>query len=151
MPHIRSSDEATTYLKKLRQILQYLDTCDGNMQEGSLRADVNVSVLKKGNYEKYFETKDLSYLGTRCEIKNMNSIRFIQQAIDYEAKRQVGILEDGGEIDQETRLYDPDTGKTRSMRSKEEAHDYRYFPCPCLLYTSPSPRDRTRSRMPSSA
>ena len=102
------------------------------MQEGSLRADVNVSVLKKGNYEKYFETKDLSYLGTRCEIKNMNSIRFIQQAIDYEAKRQVGILEDGGEIDQETRLYDADTGKTRSMRSKEEAHDYRYFPCPDL-------------------
>ena len=82
LPHIRSSDEATTYLNKLRQILQYLDTCDGNMQEGSLRADVNVSVLKKGNYEKYFETKDLSYLGTRCEIKNMNSIRFIQQAID---------------------------------------------------------------------
>ena len=132
LPHMRSSDEATTYLKKLRQILQYLDTCDGNMQEGSLRADVNVSVLKKGNYEKYLETKDLSYLGTRCEIKNMNSIRFIQQAIDYEAKRQVGILEDGGEIDQETRLYDPDTGKTRSMRSKEEAHDYRYFPCPDL-------------------
>ena len=102
------------------------------MQEGSLRADVNVSVLKKGNYEKYLETKDLSYLGTRCEIKNMNSIRFIQQAIDYEAKRQVGILEDGGEIDQETRLHDPDTGKTRSMRSKEEAQDYRYFPCPDL-------------------
>ena len=131
-PHIRSSQEATSYLKKLRQILQYLDTCDGNMQEGSLRADVNVSVLKKGTYEKYLETENLSYLGTRCEIKNMNSMRFIQQAVDYEAKRQVGVLEDGGEIIQETRLYDPDTGKTRSMRSKEEAHDYRYFPCPDL-------------------
>ena len=132
-PHIRSSEEAISYLKKLRQILQYLDTCDGNMQEGSLRADINVSVLRKGNYEKYLEKEDLSFLGTRCEIKNMNSMRFIQQAIDYEAKRQVGILEDGGKIIQETRLYDPDAGKTKSMRSKEEAHDYRYFPDPDLL------------------
>ena len=131
-PHIRSSEEAISYLKKLRQILQYLDTCDGNMQEGSLRADINVSVLRKGNYEKYLEKEDLSFLGTRCEIKNMNSMRFIQQAIDYEAKRQVGILEDGDKIIQETRLYDPDAGKTKSMRSKEEAHDYRYFPCPDL-------------------
>ena len=131
LTHIRSSDEVQLP-KKTTSNASIFRYCDGNMQEGSLRADVNVSVLKKGNYEKYFETKDLSYLGTRCEIKNMNSIRFIQQAIDYEAKRQVGILEDGGEIDQETRLYDPDTGKTRSMRSKEEAHDYRYFPCPDL-------------------
>ena len=131
-PDIRSSDEAISYLKKLRQILQYLDTCDGNMQEGSLRADINVSVLKKGDYRKYLDTKNLSFLGTRCEIKNMNSMRFIQQAIDYEANRQVGILEDGGEVYQETRLYDPDSGKTKSMRSKEEAHDYRYFPCPDL-------------------
>ena len=102
------------------------------MQEGSLRADVNVSVLRIGNYEKYLEKEDLSFLGTRCEIKNMNSMRFIQQAVDYEASRQVGILEDGGKIIQETRLYDPDSGKTKSMRSKEEAHDYRYFPCPDL-------------------
>tara|TARA_A100001011_G_C14273573_1_gene828124 strand:+ start:340 stop:1854 length:1515 start_codon:yes stop_codon:yes gene_type:complete len=149
-PDIRSSEEATTYLKKLRQILQYLDTCDGNMQEGSLRADVNVSILRKGTYEKYLDTKDLSCLGTRCEIKNMNSIRFIQQAIDYEARRQVGILEDGGEIVQETRLYDPDTGKTRSMRSKEEAHDYRYFPCPDLppLILDQSLVDRIKANLP---
>ena len=131
-PHIRSANEAAAYLRKLRQIVQYLDTCDGNMQEGSLRADVNVSVCREGEYEKYSNTKDLTFLGTRCEIKNMNSMKFIQQAIEYEAKRQVGILEDGDQIIQETRLYDPDTGKTRSMRSKEEAHDYRYFPCPDL-------------------
>ena len=131
-PDIRSANEAAAYLKKLRQIVQYLDTCDGNMQEGSLRADVNVSVCREGEYEKYSNTKDLAFLGTRCEIKNMNSMKFIQQAIEYEAKRQVGILEDGDQIVQETRLYDPDSGKTRSMRSKEEAHDYRYFPCPDL-------------------
>ena len=131
-PDIRSAIEAAAYLRKLRQIVQYLDTCDGNMQEGSLRADVNVSVCRQGEYEKYANTKDLAILGTRCEIKNMNSMKFIQQAIEYEAKRQVAILEDGGQIIQETRLYDPDSGKTKSMRSKEEAHDYRYFPCPDL-------------------
>ena len=120
-PHIRSSEEAISYLKKLRQILQYLDTCDGNMQEGSLRADINVSVLRKGNYEKYLEKEDLSFLGTRCEIKNMNSMRFIQQAIEVEARRQIAILEAGGKVEQETRLYDPDKSETRSMRSKEEA------------------------------
>uniref|UniRef100_UPI003D107DE1 Asp-tRNA(Asn)/Glu-tRNA(Gln) amidotransferase subunit GatB n=1 Tax=Roseibium sp. TaxID=1936156 RepID=UPI003D107DE1 len=121
------------YVGKLRQILRYLGTCDGNMQNGNLRADVNVSVCRPGDYERYQETQDFSHLGTRCEIKNMNSMRFIQQAIEYEAKRQIAILEDGGAIDQETRLYDPDKGETRSMRSKEEAHDYRYFPCPDLL------------------
>ena len=104
-PDIRSANEAAAYLKKLRQIVQYLDTCDGNMQEGSLRADVNVSVCREGEYEKYSNTKDLAFLGTRCEIKNMNSMKFIQQAIEYEAKRQVGILEDGDQIVQETRLY----------------------------------------------
>ncbi|MCB1389864.1 MAG: Asp-tRNA(Asn)/Glu-tRNA(Gln) amidotransferase subunit GatB, partial [Rhodobacteraceae bacterium] len=118
---------------KLRQILRYLGTCDGNMQNGNLRADVNVSVCKPGQYEKYQATQDFAHLGTRCEIKNMNSMRFIQQAIDYEARRQIAILEDGGKVDQETRLYDPDKGETRSMRSKEEAQDYRYFPCPDLL------------------
>ena len=103
------------------------------MQNGNLRADVNVSVCRPGDYERYQETQDFGHLGTRCEIKNMNSMRFIQQAIDYEAKRQIAILEDGGKVDQETRLYDPDKGETRSMRSKEEAHDYRYFPDPDLL------------------
>ncbi len=149
-PHIRSSNEAAAYLKKLRQILQYLDTCDGNMQEGSLRADVNVSVIQEGAYERYVQTNDLSNLGTRCEIKNMNSMRFIQQAIDFEAKRQVAILEDGGQIVQETRLYDPDSGKTKSMRSKEEAHDYRYFPCPDLppLAISQDRIDRIREKLP---
>jgi len=132
-PDIRGPEEAAAYVGKLRQILRYLGTCDGNMQEGSMRADVNVSVCRPGQYEKYQETQDFSYLGTRCEIKNMNSMRFIQQAIDYEARRQIAILEDGGEIDQETRLYDVTKGETRSMRSKEEAHDYRYFPCPDLL------------------
>ena len=132
-PHIRGPEEAAEYIRKIRQILRYLDTCDGNMQEGSLRADVNVSVCKPGDFEKFRETDDFSHLGTRCEIKNMNSMRFIQQAIDYEARRQIGILEDGGVVDQETRLYDPGKGETRSMRSKEEAHDYRYFPCPDLL------------------
>jgi aspartyl-tRNA(Asn)/glutamyl-tRNA(Gln) amidotransferase subunit B len=122
-PDIRSAQEAADYLRKLRQILRYLGTCDGNMQEGSLRADVNVSVRPKGSDK----------LGTRCEIKNMNSMRFIQQAIEFEARRQIAILEDGGSVRQETRLYDPNKGETRSMRSKEEAQDYRYFPCPDLL------------------
>ncbi|NKB29446.1 MAG: Asp-tRNA(Asn)/Glu-tRNA(Gln) amidotransferase subunit GatB [Rhodobacteraceae bacterium] len=132
-PDIRGPEEAAAYVVKLRQILRYLGTCDGNMQNGNLRADVNVSVCRPGDYERYWETQDFSHLGTRCEIKNMNSMRFIQQAIDVEAKRQIAILEDGGKVDQETRLYDPDKGETRSMRSKEEAHDYRYFPCPDLL------------------
>jgi aspartyl-tRNA(Asn)/glutamyl-tRNA(Gln) amidotransferase subunit B len=121
-PDLRSSDEARAYLTKLRQILRYLGTCDGNMDEGSMRADVNVSVRKPGGD-----------FGTRCEIKNVNSIRFVGQAIEYEARRQIAILEDGGAIDQETRLFDPGKGETRSMRSKEEAHDYRYFPDPDLL------------------
>ncbi|MEM8658030.1 MAG: Asp-tRNA(Asn)/Glu-tRNA(Gln) amidotransferase subunit GatB, partial [Pseudomonadota bacterium] len=122
-PDIRGPEEAAEYLRKLRQILRYLDTCDGNMQEGSMRADVNVSICRPGDYERYQETQDFAHLGTRCEIKNMNSMRFIQQAIDYEARRQIAILEDGGSIDQETRLYDAVKGETRSMRSKEEAHD----------------------------
>ncbi len=121
-PDIRSSDEAKAYVTKLRSILRYLGTCDGNMDEGSMRADVNVSVRRPGEP-----------FGTRCEIKNMNSIRFIGMAIEYEARRQIAILEEGGEIDQETRLYDPGKGETRSMRSKEDAHDYRYFPDPDLL------------------
>ena len=121
-PDIRSSEQAKAYISKLRTILRYLGTCDGNMEEGSLRADVNVSVRKPGEE-----------LGTRCEIKNMNSVRFIGQAIEYEARRQIDILEDGGEIEQQTRLFDTKTGKTRPMRSKEEAHDYRYFPDPDLL------------------
>jgi aspartyl-tRNA(Asn)/glutamyl-tRNA(Gln) amidotransferase subunit B len=132
-PDIRGPEEAAAYMAKLRQILRYLGTCDGNMQNGNLRADVNVSVCRVGQYEKYQETQDFAHLGTRCEIKNMNSMRFIQQAIDYEAKRQIAILEAGGKVDQETRLYDPDKGETRSMRSKEEAQDYRYFPNPDLL------------------
>jgi len=121
-PDIRSSEQAKAYVTKLRSILRYLGTCDGDMEKGSLRADVNVSVRKPGGP-----------LGTRCEIKNMNSISFIGDAIEYEARRQIEILEDGGAIDQETRLYDPNKGETRSMRSKEEAHDYRYFPDPDLL------------------
>ncbi|MEW6437961.1 MAG: Asp-tRNA(Asn)/Glu-tRNA(Gln) amidotransferase subunit GatB [Pseudomonadota bacterium] len=121
-PDMRSADEAKAYVSKLRTILRYLGTCDGNMEQGSLRADVNVSVRRPGEG-----------LGTRCEIKNVNSIRFIGQAIETEARRQIGILEDGGKIDQETRLFDPNKGETRSMRSKEEAHDYRYFPDPDLL------------------
>jgi len=132
-PDIRGPEEAAAYVTKLRQILRYLGTCDGNMQNGNLRADVNVSVCRPGDYEKYQETQDFGHLGTRCEIKNMNSMRFIQAAIDYEARRQIAILEDGGSVDQETRLYDPDKNETRSMRSKEEAHNYRYFPCPDLL------------------
>ncbi|WP_108837511.1 Asp-tRNA(Asn)/Glu-tRNA(Gln) amidotransferase subunit GatB [Tateyamaria sp. Alg231-49] len=132
-PDIRGPEEAAAYITKLRQILRYLGTCDGNMQNGNLRADVNVSICLPGQYEKYQETQDFSHLGTRCEIKNMNSMRFIQQAIEVEARRQIAIVEGGGEVDQETRLYDPDKGETRSMRSKEEAHDYRYFPDPDLL------------------
>jgi aspartyl-tRNA(Asn)/glutamyl-tRNA(Gln) amidotransferase subunit B len=121
-PDMRSADEAKAYVTKLRQIMRYLGTCDGNMEQGSLRADVNVSVRRPG-----------AEFGTRCEIKNVNSIRFMGQAIEYEARRQIGILEDGGSIDQETRLFDARKGETRSMRSKEEAHDYRYFPDPDLL------------------
>ncbi|MBH62900.1 MAG: Asp-tRNA(Asn)/Glu-tRNA(Gln) amidotransferase GatCAB subunit B [Alphaproteobacteria bacterium] len=121
-PDLRNADQAGAYIRKLRAILRYLGTCDGNMEQGSLRCDVNVSVRKPGES-----------LGTRCEIKNVNSVRFVQQAIDYEARRQVDILEEGGEIEQETRLFDAERGVTRSMRSKEEAHDYRYFPDPDLL------------------
>ncbi len=121
-PDMRSAAEAKAYVTKLRQIMRYLGTCDGNMEQGSLRADINVSVRKPG-----------AGFGTRCEIKNVNSVRFMGQAIEYEARRQIGILEDGGKIDQETRLFDAKKGETRSMRSKEEAHDYRYFPDPDLL------------------
>ncbi|MCO6410187.1 Asp-tRNA(Asn)/Glu-tRNA(Gln) amidotransferase subunit GatB [Hoeflea alexandrii] len=121
-PDMRSADEAKAYVTKLRSILRYLGTCDGNMDEGSMRADVNVSVRKPGGE-----------FGTRCEIKNVNSIRFVGQAIESEARRQIAIIEDGGTIDQETRLFDPQKGETRSMRSKEDAHDYRYFPDPDLL------------------
>ncbi|WP_458790095.1 Asp-tRNA(Asn)/Glu-tRNA(Gln) amidotransferase subunit GatB [Yoonia sp. MH D7] len=132
-PDIRGPEEAAAYVVKLRQILRYLGTCDGNMQNGNLRADVNVSICRPGQYEKYQATQDFSHLGTRCEIKNMNSMRFIQAAIDVEARRQIALIEDGKEVVQETRLYDPDKNETRSMRSKEEAHDYRYFPDPDLL------------------
>ncbi|WP_242913510.1 Asp-tRNA(Asn)/Glu-tRNA(Gln) amidotransferase subunit GatB [Brevundimonas pishanensis] len=132
-PHIRSPEQAVAYVKKIRTILMYLGTCDGDMEKGNLRADVNVSVCPVGNYDKFMETGDFSFLGTRCEIKNVNSFRFISQAINYEARRQIEIVEDGGKVDQETRLYDPTKGETRSMRSKEEAQDYRYFPDPDLL------------------
>ncbi|MEO0983732.1 MAG: Asp-tRNA(Asn)/Glu-tRNA(Gln) amidotransferase subunit GatB [Pseudomonadota bacterium] len=132
-PHIRSPLEAAAYVKKLRAILIALGTCDGDMEKGNLRADVNVSVCRPGDYTAFRETGDFSHLGTRCEIKNMNSFRFIQQAIEYEARRQIEILEGGGEVDQETRLFDPNKNETRSMRSKEDAHDYRYFPDPDLL------------------
>jgi aspartyl-tRNA(Asn)/glutamyl-tRNA(Gln) amidotransferase subunit B len=121
-PDIRSSEQAKAYVTKLRSILRYLGTCDGDMEKGNLRADVNVSVRRPGDD-----------LGTRCEIKNVNSIRFIGQAIDYEARRQIGVIEDGGTIRQETRLFDPQKGETRPMRTKEEAHDYRYLPDPDLL------------------
>ena len=121
-PDMRSAEEAGAYIRKLRSILRYLGTCDGNMEEGSLRADVNVSVRRHGED-----------LGNRCEIKNVNSVRFVQQAIEYEANRQIDIIEDGGEITQETRLFDPSRGETRPMRTKEESHDYRYFPDPDLL------------------
>jgi aspartyl-tRNA(Asn)/glutamyl-tRNA(Gln) amidotransferase subunit B len=132
-PDMRSPEDAAAYVKKLRAILITLGTCDGDMEKGNLRADVNVSVCRPGDYEKFRETGSFSHLGTRCEIKNVNSYRFIQQAIQYEARRQIEILEDGGKVDQETRLFDPGKGETRSMRSKEEAHDYRYFPDPDLL------------------
>ena len=132
-PDMRSAPEAAAYVKKLRTILVYLGTCDGDMEKGNLRADVNVSVCRPGAYEKFRATGDFSHLGTRCEIKNVNSYRYIQQAIEYEARRQIEILEEGGKIDQETRLFDPGKGETRSMRSKEDAHDYRYFPDPDLL------------------
>jgi aspartyl-tRNA(Asn)/glutamyl-tRNA(Gln) amidotransferase subunit B len=132
-PDMRTSAEAAAYVKKIRTILVYLGTCDGDMEKGNLRADVNVSVCRPGDYEKFRETGSFSHLGTRCEIKNVNSYRYIQQAIEYEARRQIEILEDGGKIDQETRLFDPTKLETRSMRSKEEAHDYRYFPDPDLL------------------
>jgi len=122
-PDLRSADEAGAYLAKLRSILRYLGTCDGDMEKGNLRADVNVSVRRAGSAE----------YGTRCEIKNVNSIRFVKQAVDYESRRQIDVLEDGGKIDQETRLFDSAKGETRPMRSKEEAHDYRYFPDPDLL------------------
>ncbi len=122
-PDLRSPDEVNAYVKKLRSIMRYLGTCDGNMQEGSLRADVNVSVRRKGTKE----------FGTRCEIKNVNSIKFMQMAIEYEANRQVDLIEEGQSIDQETRLFDTKKNETRSMRSKEDAHDYRYFPDPDLL------------------
>src|SRR5262245_51331961 len=127
-PDLRSAEEARAYLSKLRTILRYLGTCDGDMEKGHLRADVNVSVRRPG-----------AALGTRCEIKNLNSIRFIGQAIEHEAWRQIGIVEDGGVVEQETRLFDPDKGETRSMRDKEEAHDYRYFPDPDLLPLELSP------------
>ena len=138
-PDLRSSEEAKAFLTKLRSILRYLGTCDGNMDEGSLRADVNVSVRKPG-----------APLGTRCEIKNVNSIRFIGQAIEHEARRQIEIIEDGGTIVQETRLFDPNKGETRSMRSKEEAHDYRYFPDPDLLplELTQSTVDELKARLP---
>src|SRR3982750_4678543 len=121
-PDMRNADEAAAYLTKLRSIVRYLGTCDGNMDEGSMRCDVNVSVRKPGGE-----------LGTRCEIKNVNSIRFVKQAIEYEARRQIEVIESGGLIVQETRLFDPGRGETRFMRSKEDAHDYRYFPDPDLL------------------
>src|SRR5271165_1792022 len=121
-PDLRSADEAKAYVAKVRSVVRYLGTCDGDMEKGNLRADVNVSVRKPG-----------APLGTRCEIKNVNSIRFIGQAIEHEARRQIEIIEDGGAIEQETRLFDPARDETRSMRSKEEAHDYRYFPDPDLL------------------
>ena len=121
-PDMRSPEEAGAYVRKLRSILRYVGSCDGNMEEGSMRADVNVSVRKPGDP-----------LGTRCEIKNVNSVRFVMQVIEYEANRQVDVIENGGSVDQETRLFDPGTGTTRTMRSKEDAHDYRYFPDPDLL------------------
>jgi aspartyl-tRNA(Asn)/glutamyl-tRNA(Gln) amidotransferase subunit B len=138
-PDISSPDEATAYLSKLRMILRYLETCDGNMEEGSMRADVNVSVRKPGDG-----------LGTRCEVKNVNSLKAVQQAIEYEAQRQIEIIEGGGKIHQETRLWDPAKQETRSMRSKEEAHDYRYFPDPDLLplHLEDSWIDRVRETLP---
>jgi aspartyl-tRNA(Asn)/glutamyl-tRNA(Gln) amidotransferase subunit B len=139
-PDLRSADEAVEYLRSLRAVLMALGVCDGNMQEGSIRADANVSVMRKGA-EKY---------GTRCEIKNMNSFRFLKAAIEHEARRQVELIEAGGKVDQETRLFDPDRGETRSMRSKEEAHDYRYFPEPDLppVVVPPELVERLRAALP---
>jgi aspartyl-tRNA(Asn)/glutamyl-tRNA(Gln) amidotransferase subunit B len=139
-PDMRSAEEAGAYLKKLRAILRYLGTCDGNMEEGSMRCDVNLSMRRKGEEK----------LGTRCEIKNVNSIRFVQQAIEYEAQRQVDVLESGGTIKQETRLWDTGKGETRSMRSKEDAHDYRYFPDPDLLPLVLDPKmvERVKATLP---
>ena len=138
-PDIRSPEEAGLYLRKLRSILRYIGTCDGNMEQGSLRADVNVSVRRPGGE-----------LGTRCEVKNLNSVRFVMKAIEIEAERQVAVLEDGGAIELETRLFDADRGETRSMRSKEEAHDYRYFPDPDLLPLTLDPAwvEAERARLP---
>ena len=138
-PDIRSPDEAGLYLRKLRSILRYIGTCDGNMEQGSLRADVNVSVRRPGEA-----------LGTRCEVKNLNSVRFVMRAIEIEAQRQVAVLEGGGVIELETRLFDPERGETRSMRSKEEAHDYRYFPDPDLLPLTLDPAwvDEQRASLP---
>jgi aspartyl-tRNA(Asn)/glutamyl-tRNA(Gln) amidotransferase subunit B len=138
-PDMRSPDEAGAYVRKLRSILRYVGSCDGNMEQGSMRADVNVSVRKPGDP-----------FGTRCEIKNVNSVRFIQQAIEYEARRQVDLIEEGGTVVQETRLFDPDKGETRSLRSKEDAHDYRYFPDPDLLPVELSPAflDECRHSLP---
>jgi len=138
-PDMRSPEQATAYVTKLRQILRYLGTCDGNMEQGSMRCDINVSVRKPGDPP-----------GTRCEVKNVNSIRFMRQAIEYEAKRQIRLIENGGEVEQETRLYDADRGETRSMRSKEDAHDYRYFPDPDLppLVLEEGYVERLRESMP---
>jgi aspartyl-tRNA(Asn)/glutamyl-tRNA(Gln) amidotransferase subunit B len=149
-PDIRSPAEAAAYMKKLRSILIALGTCDGDMEKGNLRADVNVSVGKPGAWEHYKRTGSFEKLGTRCEIKNVNSFRFIQQAAEYEARRQIEILEDGGKIDQETRLFNANTGETRSMRSKEDAHDYRYFPDPDLLPLELKPEfvERIRASLP---
>lgn len=132
-PDIRTPFEAAAYVKKLKSIVVALGTCDGDMEKGNLRADVNVSVCPIGGYDKFRETGDFSHLGTRREIKNMNSFRFIQAAIEYEAHEQVRVIESGGTVNQETILYDPDKNETRPMRSKEDAHDYRYFPDPDLL------------------
>ncbi|BDG03307.1 Asp-tRNA(Asn)/Glu-tRNA(Gln) amidotransferase subunit GatB [Anaeromyxobacter oryzae] len=139
-PDIRSSDEAVEYLRTLRAILMALGVNDGNMQEGSLRCDANVSIMRKGASE----------YGTRCEIKNMNSFRFLKAAIEYEVRRQVELVESGGKVEQETRLFDPDRGETRSMRSKEEAHDYRYFPEPDLppVMVEPALVERIRATLP---
>ena len=132
-PHLRTPGDAAAYVRTLRTILRYLDTCGGDMEKGQMRADVNVSVCRPGDYEKFRESNDFKHLGTRCEIKNVNSLRFIMQAIEYEARRQIELLEEGGKVIQQTRLFDANTGVTRAMRSKEEAHDYRYFPDPDLL------------------
>jgi aspartyl-tRNA(Asn)/glutamyl-tRNA(Gln) amidotransferase subunit B len=149
-PHIRTPEEAAAYVKTLRTIVRYLGTCGGDMEKGQMRADVNVSICRPGQYEKFRADSDFKHLGTRCEIKNVNSMRFIQQAIEYEARRQIELVEEGGTVQQQTRLFDASKGVTRSMRSKEEAHDYRYFPCPDLLPLEiPQARiDEIRSELP---